>query len=261
MAHGVPTSATPVSNAPRAEDALSVLTLEFAVLDDGPDWPVLEIRVDGRPPFAQVAADWHGFDPGRMLGAGSPLLPHGSGRRVALYRCSCGEAGCGVIAAVIVASPAQQRVSWVDFRDYVGVFARPVEVESADHEGTPWDLADIHFDRDQYVAEVQRATRDPSWETPRRQTARRLEEHLRPMNLVLPPDLTLRFVSPAWNTSGVVLSFEQTSSHERTLRHRQEVLLLDSDADEPSRAAKDMAQRLLSTPPGEWVRAFGHHVP
>lgn len=261
MAHGVPTNAACMSNAPHADSDLSVLTLEFEVLDDQPDWPVLAIRIDGQLPFAQVAKGWQGFDPGKMLGPHSPLLPDDLGRRVALYRCSCGEAGCGVIAPVIVASPAQSRISWVDFRDYVGVFIGPVEPEAADHEGKPWDLPDVHFDRDQYVTEVLRATSDRSWETPRRQKARLLEEQLRLMDLVLPPGLTLRFVSPAWNEDGVLLSFEQTTHDGGELRHRQELLFLDSDESEPSKAAGDMAQLLLSASPDEWIHAFGHRLP
>lgn len=35
-----------------------------------------------------------------------------------------------------------------------------------------WDLPDLHFDRKQYVAEIDRASRDDSWETDRRRTAR-----------------------------------------------------------------------------------------
>ena len=100
-----------------ARSGLSVLSLQFQVLDDRPGWPVVQVLVDGRDPFAEVAPDWRGFDPAKMLGPHCPLLPVDLGRRVAVYRCSCGEAGCGVIAPVIVPSPDGRRVSWVDFRD------------------------------------------------------------------------------------------------------------------------------------------------
>src|SRR5438874_1505480 len=106
-------------NAARMHDAL---TLVIEVRDDGPDWPVVGIRVNGKNPFAQVAKDWLGFDPAVMLGPDSPLVPGDAGRRVAVYRCFCGEAGCGVIAPYVVASPDRTRISWVDFRDYTGVF-------------------------------------------------------------------------------------------------------------------------------------------
>lgn len=230
MAHGVPKNAAHMND---------VLALEFAVPDDRPDWPVVAIRVNGRDPFGQDG--WQGFDPAQILGEGSPLAPDDRGRRVAVYRCSCGEAGCGVIAPYVVGSPDRRRISWVDFRDYTGVFARPLAPGSVDYEGRSWGLPDLHFDRDQYLAEVRRATADRSWETPRRLTARLLEEQLRPMP-------SLEWVSPAWREEGVVLSLEH---------HGQLVLHLTSSEQDPARAAADMAHRLRSTPPEEWARRFG----
>ena len=153
-----------MNTASGAARRLSVLTLGFEILDGRPDWPVVTIRVDGEEPFASVASGWRGFDPTEMLDGASPLVPVDGDRRVALWQCSCGIAGCGVIAPVIVASPDGRRISWVDFRDYVGVFVGPVAPTSADHEGVPWDLPDLHFDRAQYVAEVARACADRSWE-------------------------------------------------------------------------------------------------
>jgi hypothetical protein len=116
-------------------------------------------------PFDQVARGWWGFHPDKILGVPSPLVPDDLGSRVAVYRCSCREAGCGVIAPFIVASPDRRRISWVGFRDYVGVFSGRVERVASDFEGKPWDLPDIHFDHDQYVAEVQRARSDRRWPT------------------------------------------------------------------------------------------------
>jgi hypothetical protein len=248
-----------MNDAPKTRDGVSVLTLRFEVLDGRPDWPVLGIFVNGESPFEKVAKGWRGFDPGKILGASSPLIPDDSGRRVAVYRCSCGESGCGVIAPFIVASPNHKRISWVDFRDYVGVFAAPVEPDAANHQGEPWDLPDIHFDRDQYVAEVQRAASDRSWETSPRQTARLLEEHLKPLNLVLPPTLTMTWVMPAWNQEGVVLSFESATGEGGQWRHSQQMLCLTSAQIDPARAADDMAEQLLSTLPDDWVRTFGYH--
>jgi hypothetical protein len=212
------------------------LALEFEVPDDRPDSPVVSIRVNGRNPFAK---DWQGFDPAQILGAGSPLVPDDTGRRVAVYRCSCGEPGCGVIAPYIVTSPDRQKISWVDFRDYTGVFVSPLEPRSAEFEGRPWDLPDLHFDRVQYLAEVRRATKDRSWETPRRRTARLLEEHLRPMQ-------DLAWVSPAWNQEGMALSFKQS----------RQVLRLTSTETDPARAAADMAEQLRSTPRQNWASKF-----
>jgi hypothetical protein len=242
-----------MNDASKATDNLAVLTLEFEILGV-PDWPVLSIRVDGERLFEKVAKDWQGFDPGSMLDRPSPLIPDDAGSRVALYRCSCGEAGCGVVAPFIVASPDHKRISWVDFRDYVGVFIGPTNPGSADHDGKSWDLSDLHFDYAQYVAEVQRATADRSWETPRRRLARLLEEHLTPMGLILPPGLSLNWVSPAWKAEGVVLSFEHTAG-----RSGQQLLHLNSTRADPDQAAEDIAEQLLSTSPDNWPHLFGHH--
>jgi hypothetical protein len=177
---------------------------------------------------------------------------------VAVYCCSCGEPGCGVIAPVIVPSPDGRRVSWVDFRDYVGVFVGPVAESAGGGEGRPWDLPDLHFGRAQYVAEIERASRDASWETDRRRTARLVYERLEPLGLVLPPDLGLAWTSPAWREDGVVLMFQRLIRAPR-FEVRQQMLRLTSTLDDPDQAAEDMAQRLLSTSPDDWVDSFGLH--
>ncbi|MEU4395063.1 hypothetical protein [Kribbella sp. NPDC023855] len=151
------------------------------------------------------------------------------------------------MAQYLVATPDRGRISWVDSRDYVGVFARPVEAAAANHEGRPWDLPDIHFGYDPYVAEVQRALGDRSWETPRRQTARLMEQEL--TETALP--VALGWVSPAWDGEGMVLSFERA-------RGGQQLLLLDSPQGDPGRAAEDMGERLLATAPADWDRCFGY---
>lgn len=240
-----------------SQGGLSVLSLQFEVVDNRPDWPVVRVLADGQEPFAAVAPGWRGFDPAKMLGPHSPLLPADQGRRVAVYCCSCGEPGCGVIAPVIVPSPDGRRVSWVDFRDYVGVFVDPVRSVGGG-EGSPWGLADLHFGREQYVAEIERASRDRSWETDRRRTARLVYERLEPLGLVLPPDLGLAWASPAWREDGVALMFERLARAPRS-GVRQHVLRLTSTSDDPDQAAEDMARRLLSTSPDDWVDLFGQH--
>ncbi len=240
-----------------ARGGLSILSLQFEVAGD-PDWPVVRVLVDGQDPFAAVAPGWHGFDPAQMLGPGSPLLPMDPGRRVALYYCLSGEAGRGVVSTVIVSSPDGRRISWVDFRDYVGAFSGPV-TESADGDvGRPWDLPDLHFDRDQYIAEIERASQDRSWETDRRKTARLLYERLEPLKLVLPPDLGLAWASPAWREDGVTLMFQRVI-RAPWVRVRQQMLQLASTFGDPDQAAEDMARRLLSTSPDDWVDSFGKH--
>jgi hypothetical protein len=238
-----------------ARGGLSVLSLQFEVPGNRPDWPVVRVLVDGRAPFAAVAPGWRGFDPAKMLGPRSPLLPVDQGRRVAVYCCSCGEPGCGVIAPVIVPSPDGRRVTWTDFRDYVGVFTGPVRSVGGG-EGSLWDLPDLHFGREQYVGEIERASRDRSWETDRRRTARLVYECLRPLGLVLPPDLGLAGAAPAWNNDGVVLMFQR---HIRAPRFevRQQLLRLTSTLSDPDQASEDIVHRLLSTSPDDWVESFG----
>src|SRR5215469_4664022 len=122
--------------------------------------------------------------------------------------------------------------------------------------GRPWDLPDLHFDRQQYVAEIERASADGSWETSRRRTARLLYERLEPMQLVLPPDLGLARAEPAWGQDGVTLMFQRLIRAPR-FEVRQQMLRLTSTLDDPDQAAEDMAQRLLSTSPDDWVSSFG----
>lgn len=252
-----------MNQSPRAaRSGLSVLSLRFQIIDDRPDWPVVSILVDGQDPFAAAKPGWRGFDPQEILGPDSPMLPADLGRRVAVYCCSCGEPGCGAVAPVIVASPDKRRVSWVDFREYTGVFAGPVSNCMStgggtvdDDGGTPAGLPDVHFGRQQYVEEIQRASRDRSWETSRRTTARLLYERLSPLGLVLPPDLTLAWVAPAWHADGVALAFEHTTSGQPGIR--QQMLWLTCTFNDPYQAAADIAQRLLSMPPGEWAGSFG----
>lgn len=245
-----------MSTAKPAGPDLATLTLRFKVLDDSPDWPVTDVLINGEDLFARVAQDWRGFDPPKILGHASPLIPVPEGRRVAVYRCSCGEAGCGVIAPVIVASPDGQRVSWMDFRNYTGVFIDPVSEWVGEVEGRPWDLPDIHFDREQYLAEVERASRDESWETSHRRTARLLAEILRPHDLVLPPDLGFAWALPAGSEGGVAVMFEHISQDPQQ-NIRQQLLRLTSDCSDPEIAANEMSDRLFSTPPDRWAARFG----
>lgn len=239
----------------RSRKPISSLGLSFEVPDDRPDWPVVSIRVDDGDPFVGVAAEWRGFDPDEILGPQSPLLPRDLvGRRVALYRCSCGFAGDGVIAPVIMMSPDRRHVSWVDFRDYTGVFDKPV-CNGVSDDGHAWDLPDLHFDYEQYEAEVTRAANDRTWETARRRTARLVKERLATTSDTL-PGCALSWVSPAWSGEGVALMFEPVAG-ERDPSVRPQVLKLSSQHTEPDDAAKDIVDQLLSTFPNDWLRLFG----
>lgn len=122
---------------------------------EGARWPILTVLVDGVDLLARAAPGWGGFGPAQMLTDPSPLLPTFPPRRVALYRCSCGEAFCGVIAPLIWTNA--DLVRWSDFRDFVGVFDGPT-VDADPDGGTRWrGIGAVSFDRDQYVAEVERA--------------------------------------------------------------------------------------------------------
>jgi hypothetical protein len=236
---------------------LSRLSLQYDIVDGGPDWPVVSILIDGRSPFEAIAPGWRGFDPSDMLGPGSPLLPNDRERRVALYRCTCGVAGCGVIAATIERSPDGRRISWTDFRDHVGVFDGPLaSAPAAPEKGRPWPLADFHFDRAQYESEVRRLTADASWETPRRRTARRVQERLAERGLLAAAaELNLQWVAPAWKREGVELYFEQLgdgpSPTEQLLLH---VVSRHDDADD---AAAEIVEKLAKVDPRDWSRSFG----
>jgi hypothetical protein len=239
---------------------LSTLQLRFLVPSDRPDWPVVQILVDGHEAFVDQLPEWQGFDPEDILGDRSPLLPEDLGRRVAVYRCSCGIAGCGVIAPVIMPSPDGKRVSWVDFRDYTGVFDGPIAAQDSDRfEGRPWPIQDLDFDRGQYVAEIRRASADRSWETPRRATARLVADGLRARGVVLPPDLRLQWVAPAWDGDGLILSFENSQAGDEPIV--QQVLLgLASGHGEPGLAAQDILARLAAVPVSKWKSRFGRRI-
>lgn len=135
----------------------SLLTLSVESTPGRPGSGPVSVLVDGRPAFAAVAPQWQGFDAAELLGPVSPLLPVHPWRRVAVYRCSCGIAECGVIAPLI-AQYGPDLVRWADIRDYDGVFDGPA-LDEDPPDGEPWNLPDLWFDRDQYLAEVHRAIR------------------------------------------------------------------------------------------------------
>src|SRR5215469_5068259 len=238
-----------------AEGRLSILSVQFEVVDDERrDYPGVRFLVDGRDLLAAAAPGSLGYDPTRILGPSSPLLPKDQGQRVALYYCPSDD--WGVIAPVIVSSSDSRRVSWVDFRD-AGFFAGPIEpFDDAEGGGRSWNLPDLHFDRAQYVAEIVRASAYESWETDRRRTARLLYERLQPLGLVLPPDLTLHSTGTAGRQPGVDLMFLRITRADR-ITVRQQMLRLTSTLDDPGEAADDMAQRLLSVSPDDWADSFG----
>lgn len=224
---------------------------------ENPDWPQARILVDGLDIFEAVAPGWVGFDPDQLLGGdSSPLVPGHQGRRVAVCRCSCGEAGCGVIAPIIGLSANGKQVLWRDFRDFTGVFVDPIsrypQVEQI--PSRRWDVPDLRFDREQYLDTIAGAAQDRSWETPQRQTARLLTERLAPLGLVLPPDLPLDRAYPEWDGDGVMVRFGV--EFEDGTVHCEELRLVSIEHD-PDQAARSMASGLLDTPSADWSKTFG----
>jgi uncharacterized protein YjbI with pentapeptide repeats len=101
-----------------------------------------------------------GFHPDDLLGESAPLIPSNPPRRVAVYRCSCGEAGCGCVAPLVMRVGAE--VHWRDFRYFTGVYSRPDDSPSPEG-GASLPIPTLRFDAAQYEAEVERASKDRSW--------------------------------------------------------------------------------------------------
>ena len=222
---------------------LSHLALAWASDPSRPDWPNATILVDGVDPFAGRMA---GFDPGDIFGDDRPLLPDRVGRRVAVVRCTCGEAGCGVAAPEIRMS-SEGVVSWTDFRTYTGVFIGPT-TEYELGGGRSLEYPNMYFDAGAYAAEVERATRDRTWETPRRVTARLVHQA---MSAIVPFRWQLGWVSPAWQSDGFTISLT-----DRFAGRGQVLLHLSSPESDPEAAASDIIAQLSATPSMHWGSRF-----
>ncbi len=122
------------------------------------DPPTVRILVDGAEVLRRIGSmELVAFPGTDLLGARSPLIPQDPAQRVALYHCGCGEPGCGVAAPLITRHG--ERITWSDFRDFVGVFHEPV-FDGDVGGGTPLRLPELTFDACQYLAEVERASED-----------------------------------------------------------------------------------------------------
>jgi hypothetical protein len=142
--------------------------LHLEVRDNG---GTVTILIDEQELFASVSdRSYEGFHPAQMLDPDAMvLLPVAPERRVAVYRCGCGIAGCGCIAPFV--SQTGKHVRWTDFRDFTGVYDGPA-VDDNPAGGMALPLPDLVFDADQYRAEVERAAGDRWWETPQLKAAR-----------------------------------------------------------------------------------------
>lgn len=236
------------------ELALRRLDLRFDLGDpERRDYPLVTILVDGEDVLADApGGPYIGFDPADILGHNSALLPTDPPRRVAVYRCCCGEPGCGVVAPLI--SEAGGVISWSDFRDYTGVFARPDDDASTTTEtradGRGFGLSEICFESEQYRTEVLRACADRSWETERRKTARILHDHLRSGSAVLE--------RRGYRLDWAALCADDPTAYRVSLwkANRQVVIEVRANSGSSEEQAADMAHRLLRTDPDDWQVVF-----
>jgi hypothetical protein len=214
-----------------------------------PDYPVVTILVDGENVLSGGQADWIGFDPAEIFGPESPLVPTNPARRVAVYRCNCGEPGCGCVAPLIFERDG--RVLWSDFRNFTGVYSKPT-VARLPVGGKGLGFPDLHFDAQQYRAEVARATLDRSWETKARETARLLHECLDQGHDQL--------ARQGWRSSWVSPHHQKANMFrvafwDLDARHQVVVEVTAEPAPSPEQAEL-MARFLLQTPPENWPVTF-----
>ena len=228
--------------------------MRFDTFEGRLNQPVVRIFVDGEEPFiaGHGLGGFVGFDPREILLTGA-LLPIEPPRRVALYRCSCGESGCGCVASVI--RREGETITWSDPRDYVGVFSSPLYDGTITSEGKPYDFGDLVFDATQYLAEVERATNDRSWETTALLIARLLTAHLEAARTELVDEgYHLSWVAPWWED-------------DRQFRVAfigpvgQLVVALTSSAATPEEQATEMARGLLTNSPDAWQVTDRHRWP
>lgn len=119
-------------------------------------------------------------------------------------------------------------------------------------------MPDIHFNAHQYLTAVGRAQRDQSWETPQRQVARLVYEELASVDALIPPNLELRFATPAWGIDGLAVDVVFMNTSDDPDRFEQQILRLTSQHEEASIAAAQMTQCLLNELPDTWIGLFGY---
>jgi hypothetical protein len=218
--------------------------------------PVATILIDGMDLFSRPSPNgFVGFDPDELLGPDQPLLPVEHARRVAVYRCSCGEPGCGVVAPLISGTEAEVR--WTDFQNFTGWFDRPLPDDEPEN-GRPLPISELTFDTNQYADEVRRAANDKSWETPTRKTARFLREMLADKSKALADlGLELDWVSPAYRREASVSISMRDIDHRYVERPMgQVVVTLSAGPGTPQDRATEMLAKLLSEAPEQWMTAF-----
>jgi hypothetical protein len=130
------------------------LRIEVRPSPETNDHEVLFIA-DGVDLIARHWSDMMGLDPDDILIVPCPLIGEAEARLVTVVRCNCGVLGCGRVEVEIRRS--LNRVVW-ECAEYTDV-GHPTRLE---------------FAAQAYDAEIQRALKDHSWETPDRTAARLL---------------------------------------------------------------------------------------
>jgi hypothetical protein len=142
-------------------------------------------------------------------------------------------------------------VTWDRFRDGAG--------ESVDWP-YPVDLAEIRFDRSQYLEELERAHADRRWEPPLRTAARRVREMLTSRE----PELRTRgfALDNTWASAstGVRTSVDGVSvalmQHATSGTQRQVVLGFVGDGADPEAMAQAIVLVVLESPVSAWPVSF-----
>jgi hypothetical protein len=131
------------------------MSLSFAI-DNVADasWPRVVILVEGHDVFGLLGKI--GFAPSEVFSSTKPLVPTDPAQRIAVYRCNCGEAGCGCIAPVI--KRVGDEVHWTDFRDFTGVYITP-ETDPQPDGGRPLPIPTLRFNNADYDAAIQKGAR------------------------------------------------------------------------------------------------------
>jgi hypothetical protein len=233
---------TTVDDRAGGDGAVSTLTLRIDEDDSRPNHPIVSILIDGNDRLGTLPDGFIGFDPEEILDSGA-LAPNDPPRRVAVYRCNCGEPGCGCVAPMI--ERCGDKVVWSDFRDFTGVFARPL-VDTRPRGGASFGPWSVTFDAAQYSRELDRAASDRSWESPARRTARLLRDQLDHADDELTSLGYWRgWVGPSWDV-------ENAFNVEFIGPEGQLVVMLHPTTSDPSTAAREMAHAILEAHPGDW---------
>ncbi len=214
------------------------LEIRFRVdVDSGQeDWPRVTILVEGRDLFGLDGSI--GFDPDDLFAKSEPLIPSNPSRRIAVYRCSCGEAGCGCVAPLVMR--VGEEVHWSDFRNFVGVYSRP-ETSFSPEGGSTLPIPTLRFDSAQYEAEVERASEDRSWESFGRKVSRRFKEQFDTQVLAKDfPNYRFQWIGPrnnGWDVSFVI-------AEPQLEWPRQLIVWLSARTGEPDVVAAELVQDL-----------------